>query len=267
MVAGARTFGLDETFIEPQVLSPPPTRHALLAFLIALAAVLHIGTAAWGDLYGRPDALYAESAREMLQNHQPLLATINGLPRPDQPPLLHWLLIASFKIFGVNTMAARLPAAVAMIASVAVTFLIGERLADYCRGFAAGLLHLCSSGAFLLGRVVMPEPVFSAFVAGAILCAVAGYQRRRLRRIWFSGFWVCCAQRTPGKFRSNVAEIKNRRGKVFIGTPLSAVKVVGGDSLTTKAKRRNSFWTVAPNLMWLLSSPQQPRGWKDSPTI
>ncbi|MGI8481794.1 MAG: ArnT family glycosyltransferase [Chthoniobacterales bacterium] len=193
MVAGARTFGLDETFIEPQVLSPPPTRHALLAFLIALAAVLHIGTAAWGDLHSRPDALHAERAREMLQNHQPLLPTINGLPRPDQPPLLHWLLIASFKIFGVNTMAARLPAAVAMIASVAVTFLIGERLADYCRGFAAGLLHLCSSGAFLLGRVVMPEPVFSAFVAGAILCAVAGYQRRRLRRIWFSGFWVCCA--------------------------------------------------------------------------
>jgi len=35
----------------------------------------------------------------------------------------------------------------------------------------------------------------------------------------------------------------------------------------SKAKRRNSFWTVAPILMWLLSSPQQPRGWKDSPTI
>jgi len=24
-------------------------------------------------------------------------------------------------------------------------------------------------------------------------------------------------------------------------------------------KRRDSFWTVAPNLSWLLSSPQQPR--------
>lgn len=193
MVAAARTFGLDETFIEPQVLNPPPTRHALLAFLIALAAVLHIGTAAWGDLYSRPDAFHAEGAREMRQSHRSLTSTINDIPQLAEPPLLNWLLIASFKIFGTNTMAARLPAALAMITSVALTFLIGERLANYRRGFAAGLILLCSSGAFLLGRTVVPETVFSALMAGAILCAISGYQRRRSRRIWFAGFWICCA--------------------------------------------------------------------------
>ena len=35
MVAGARTFSLEETFLSPQILNPPPTRHALLAFLLA----------------------------------------------------------------------------------------------------------------------------------------------------------------------------------------------------------------------------------------
>lgn len=193
MVAGTRAFGLDETFIEPQVLNPPPTRHALLAFLIALAAVLHIGTAAWGDLYSRPDGQHAEGAREMIRAHQLLVATINDIPQPSQPPLLNWLLIASFKIFGVNAMAARLPSALAVIASVALTFLLGERLAGYCRGFAAGLILLCSFGTFLLGRLVMPEPVFTALVAAAMLCAVAGYERRRSRRTWFAGFWISCA--------------------------------------------------------------------------
>src|SRR5207237_10847993 len=48
-------------------------------------------------------------------------------------------------------------------------------------------------GAFLLGRIIMPEPVFSAFVAGAIFCGVCGYQRRRFRRFWFLGFWLCAA--------------------------------------------------------------------------
>jgi len=35
---------------------------------------------------------------------------------------------------------------------------------------------------FILGRAVTAEPVFSAFLAGAMLCAIRGYQRRQLRR-------------------------------------------------------------------------------------
>jgi hypothetical protein len=39
----------------------------------------------------------------------------------------------------------------------------------------------------------MPEPLVSAFIAGAIFCAVCGYQRRRHRWTWFAGFWICSA--------------------------------------------------------------------------
>ena len=39
----------------------------------------------------------------------------------------------------------------------------------------------------------MPEPLVSAFIAGAIFCAMCGYQRRRHRRAWFAGFWICSA--------------------------------------------------------------------------
>jgi 4-amino-4-deoxy-L-arabinose transferase-like glycosyltransferase len=74
-----------------------------------------------------------------------------------------------------------------------LTFLIGERLADYWRGFFAGMIYLCSAGAFLLGRIVMPEPVFSVFIVGAIFCGICGYQRRRSRQIWFACSWICCA--------------------------------------------------------------------------
>src|SRR5207237_975601 len=117
MTAATHSLRIEETLLEPPAITPPPTRHALFIFLIALG----------------------------------------------------------------------------MIATVAVTFLIGERLADYWRGFLAGLIYLCSCGTFLLGRLIMPEPVFSAFVAGAILCGICGYQRRRFRRFWFLGFWICAA--------------------------------------------------------------------------
>jgi 4-amino-4-deoxy-L-arabinose transferase-like glycosyltransferase len=193
MVAGARTFTLEDTFLEPQVLDPPPTRHALFIFLLALAAVLHLATAGWGDLYDGVEAQFAGGAREMLATQQWLVPTNDGVPCLQTPPLVYWLIILSYKIFGVTAMAARLPIAIAMIASIALTFLIGERLAGYWRGFAASLIHLCSGGAFLLGRAVTPEPVFSAFIAGAIFCAVCGYQRRQFRRAWFAGFWFCAS--------------------------------------------------------------------------
>src|SRR5947209_18031171 len=113
MVANASTFSLQDVVAEPRALQPPPTRHALLSFLIALAAVLHIGTASWGDLYGETEGQYAGGAREMLQHHSWLVPTNDGIPRLQKPPLLYWLIIVSFKALGVKAAAARLPIAAA----------------------------------------------------------------------------------------------------------------------------------------------------------
>ena len=193
MTAGARSLTLEETLLEPSALPPPPTRHALFVILIALAALLHVATIGSGDLWSQTEGQYAGAAREMVETHHWLLPTNNGAPRLQKPPLLYWLIIISFKFFGVNAAAARLPVALAVVASAALIFLIGEKLTDYWRGFIAGLIYLSLCGTFLLARIVMPEPVVSAFIAGAIFCAIGGYQRRRTRRIWFGGVWICSA--------------------------------------------------------------------------
>jgi 4-amino-4-deoxy-L-arabinose transferase-like glycosyltransferase len=193
MTAGARSLSLEETLLEPPALPPPPTRHALFVILIALAALLHIATIGSGDLYSQTEGQYAGAAREMVETHQWLMPTNDGAPRLQKPPLLYWLIIVSFKLFGVNAAAARLPVALAVVASTALIFLIGEKLTNYWRGFIAGLIYLSLCGTFLLARIVMPEPLVSALIAGAIFCGVSGYQHRRRRRIWFAGFWICSA--------------------------------------------------------------------------
>ncbi len=193
MTAGARSLSLEETLLEPPALPPPPMRHALFVILIALAALLHVATIGSGDLYSQTEGQYAGAAREMVESHHWLLPTNNGAPRLQKPPLLYWLIIISFKFFGVNAAAARLPVALAVVASTALIFLIGEKLTDYWRGFIAGLIYLSLCGTFLLAHIVMPEPVVSALIAGAIFCAIGGYQRRRNRRVWFAGFWICSA--------------------------------------------------------------------------
>src|SRR5215510_16381486 len=132
MTTGTGTLTIQETFLRPQAaLPPPPTRHALFAIVIALAVLLHLGSIGIGDLYSETEGQYAAAAREMIQTGQYLLPTNDSIPRLQKPPLLYWLIIASYKLLGVNEAAARLPGALAVVATVAFIFLIGERLSDY----------------------------------------------------------------------------------------------------------------------------------------
>ncbi|MDQ6655839.1 MAG: glycosyltransferase family 39 protein [Verrucomicrobiota bacterium] len=181
MSAEAHTFGLEETLIEPQVLPPPPTRHALLTFLIALAAILHMGTVGWSDIQDGAEGEYASAARDMWRAETWSMR---------EPPLSYWLTVVSFRCFGGTAVAARLPVALAMVASVALTFLIGERLGGYWRGFVAGLVHLCALGSFIWARMVTPQPLFAAAVGATMFCVVSGYQRRGARRVWFAAAWL-----------------------------------------------------------------------------
>jgi 4-amino-4-deoxy-L-arabinose transferase-like glycosyltransferase len=107
--------------------------------------------------------------------------------------LHYWATIASFNCFGDTAVGARLPVALAMVASVALTFLIGERLGGYWRGFVAGLIHLCALGSFIWARMATPEPLFAACLGATILCVVGGYQEQRKRRLWFAAAWACVA--------------------------------------------------------------------------
>src|SRR5437773_8530133 len=99
MTASTRTFRIEETLLEPPALPPPPTRHALFVLLIALAALLHVATIGSGDLYSETEGQYAGAAKEMVETHQWLLPTNDGVPRWKNPPLVYWLIILPFNSF------------------------------------------------------------------------------------------------------------------------------------------------------------------------
>src|SRR3989442_13982856 len=115
MTAGARSLSLEETLLEPPALPPPPMRRVLFTILIALAALLHVATIGTGDLYSQTEGQYAGAAREMVETHHWLLPTNDGIPRLQKRPLLYWLIIVSFKLFGIISPAARLQGALAVV--------------------------------------------------------------------------------------------------------------------------------------------------------
>ena len=69
MSSGNPALSLDDAFLAPRALEPPPIRRALFIFLLGLTALLHLATIDWGDLYNETDGQYAGAAREMLESH------------------------------------------------------------------------------------------------------------------------------------------------------------------------------------------------------
>ena len=55
------------------------------------------------------DSVHAEVAREMLLRHDWVTLYANGIRYLEKAPILYWSMALSFKLFGVNTAAARLP--------------------------------------------------------------------------------------------------------------------------------------------------------------
>ncbi|GAT33373.1 4-amino-4-deoxy-L-arabinose transferase [Terrimicrobium sacchariphilum] len=167
------------------------SRTLLLSALVGLALGLTVLTGGWGNLYNETDGQYGGAAKVMAEGGSWLVPLNNDIPRLVKPPLLYWAMAGSMQVFGVNEFAARLPGALSWCAVAVLTFLLGERLGGSWRGFVAGAVMLTGLGTFTLGRIVMPEPTFVAFIVGALYCAVTGADTGR--RGWFLGFWVCAA--------------------------------------------------------------------------
>lgn len=105
-------------------LSTLAKRGSVLLFLAATAFYLY----GLGDLplIGPDEPRYAQIAREMFWNRDLITPTLGGHPWFEKPALLYWMMIASYKLFGVSEWSARLPAAVSGLLTVGAVFYIGQ---------------------------------------------------------------------------------------------------------------------------------------------
>src|SRR6266404_954220 len=76
MTAGARTFSIEDALLDPPALPPPPLRHALFVSLIALAALLHLATLGWADLYNHTEGHHARTGIQRLYRRRNFLRRI-----------------------------------------------------------------------------------------------------------------------------------------------------------------------------------------------
>jgi 4-amino-4-deoxy-L-arabinose transferase-like glycosyltransferase len=101
-------------------------RGTVLLFLAVVAFYFY----ALGHLpfVGPDEPRYAQVAREMFLRHDLITPTLGGHTWFEKPALLYWMMVGSFKLFGVSEGAARLPAALSGLLTIAAVYCIGTRI-------------------------------------------------------------------------------------------------------------------------------------------
>jgi 4-amino-4-deoxy-L-arabinose transferase-like glycosyltransferase len=161
----------------------------LWLILLVLCLVVFLSGLGSPGLYDPHESRNAETAREMLVRGDWLTPHVNFARFLDKPPLSYWLIGLSYLVFGVSEFAARLPIAMAAVGGVLVTWAIGRDLFGDRAGFFAAVILLTSIGYFVLGRQVLPDPVFSCFTTLSFCCFLRnflGYRYSKLYSLLFS---------------------------------------------------------------------------------
>jgi len=156
-------------------------KRAWFLLFIAIAAFY-----LWGfgslPLIGPDEPRYAEVAREMLARRDLITPTLGGLPWFEKPPLLYWMMMASYRVLGVSEYAARLGAASCGLLTAIFIYWIGSNVSlrgnseiepqdsntDKSLGRWSALVWLTSAGAIAFSRGASFDMVLTMTTTGAL---------------------------------------------------------------------------------------------------
>ena len=174
------------------------TKRVWLLLFLAVIAFYYYGLGQM-PFVGPDEPRYAEVAREMFLRGDLVTPTLGGHTWFEKPPLLYWMMMASFRLFGVSEWAARLGPALSGLLTVFAVFWAGRRV---CRssiepqlaGLApwSAIITASTLGIIVFSRGVDFDIVATMTTAWALsffLVSELEENEKRRRRFLF-GFYV-----------------------------------------------------------------------------
>jgi len=122
----------------------------------------------------------------MLQTGNYLVPHVGSEPYFSKPPLINWIVAASFNLTGVRSeWTARLPSALAILA-VALSFVTrGRRALGTTGSLLAAMIWLVNAGNIEKGRLIEIEAIYVSLTALAFIFWIAAYRAEETgRRLW-----------------------------------------------------------------------------------
>src|SRR5918912_743293 len=102
-------------------------KRAALLFFLAAATFYFYGLGRL-PLVGPDEPRYAEVAREMHVRGDLVTPTLGGHTWFEKPALLYWMMMGSYRLFGVSEWAARLGPALSGLLTLLLIFWLGRRI-------------------------------------------------------------------------------------------------------------------------------------------
>ncbi len=167
----------------------PATRNL---FLFCGCLLFHLAGTWSLPLVDRDEPRFAEASREMIERGDYIVPYFNNRYRFDKPPLTYWAQVASFRVFGQNAFAARLPSAIAAALTALVISAWGGRLQLPRAGFWAAIVFTLCPATFLWAKGAVADMWLVLFMT---LAFFAGHELARDRH---GGSWRSVVVRPAG---------------------------------------------------------------------
>lgn len=134
------------------------------ALLIGAGLGLFLINLGGATLWDLDEGRNAGCSLQMWAGENYLVPLFNSKLRVDKPVLLYWCQAAAYSVFGVSEFSARLPSALAALATMILCYELGRSLFGKTTGFLAGLIAgstpmLCGAGHF-----ANPDALLNFFV-------------------------------------------------------------------------------------------------------
>jgi 4-amino-4-deoxy-L-arabinose transferase-like glycosyltransferase len=164
-------------------------QRSILALVLLWGAIYLASTGYPPALLDDADTVHAEAAREMAESNNFVTLYANKIRYLEKAPMMYWSVALAYKIFGVNEFASRLPIALAALALILTTLLIGRHIFDERAGFYAGLIVATCIGVYLFTRVMWPDVMLTLFLALAFYCFLRASEYEFAKPSWAYGIY------------------------------------------------------------------------------
>jgi 4-amino-4-deoxy-L-arabinose transferase-like glycosyltransferase len=131
----------------------------------------------------------AEIVREMYETGDFLLPRMRGEPLVTKPPLLHWLIVGTTSVLGLNEFAIRLPSLCFALGTALVLFLVGRRWLPERAAFLAAVAFLTAPILLRHWRTAKIDVLLTLLTTAALFAFFAAVNRERNRAGLFALFF------------------------------------------------------------------------------
>ncbi len=160
--------------------------YAILLIAGATFFLVNLGKASLWDV---DEGRNATCAYEMMVSGIYVVPTLNSELRVDKPVLLYWLQILAYEVLGVNETAARLPSALAALATLLVCYELGRSLFGKTTGLLAGLILAGTPLMIASARFANPDALLHLFLVLTMFCF---WQSQRGGAWWSAAMGASC---------------------------------------------------------------------------